>query len=168
MALRHWHHPASAAAHARSAAPVACSLPGRASHICWRPMRFALTFAVAALVIGARPGWAQQIDPYADAVQSEKLAHYYDFRSYYLKQVEYLEWSAGCGVVSNQGVISALLNQIAAGSDVTIIDTHIDGLRQQAADRGQAKAKERNGCQYWRDHPEEVVSLRQRALSAIR
>lgn len=130
----------------------------------------ATSLAVVAFLGVATSGVAsaQQADPYANAAQEERLRQYKALREDYLKQVEYLYWAYGCQVLPNECNIAPVLNGIAAGMDETIIDMHVAGMRADAARRGMAKASGPGGCAYWHDHPDEVVSVRQRAQAAIR
>ena len=127
----------------------------------WVLSLIALLF-VGAILVGM--AHAQTADPYADLERDQKMKEYHEYRASLMQETEYLSFALECKVLPAPVYISLIINSMVEHRFDPIIDTHIPQLRQEAAQRGVDKAKASGGCDYWKQHPEEVVAVRQQAV----
>jgi hypothetical protein len=120
-------------------------------------------------------------DPYSKQANDAIIDSYVRARKAYLAKVTTFWFAADCGVLfsadhvaGEQNADIALqqagqaLNDLGRANDVTAVDAHVFQMGLDAAAEGRAQAAQPGACDYWRQHPNEVASLRQEVTNALR
>ena len=132
-------------------------------------MKLLHTVTVAILLLTS-PILAQSSDPYAQVEHQANLSAYKEFRSGFLQNVSDLSYAASCGVIS-ESLIDLVYNYFGQTFTswylkIGYMDKDITKLTRDSRQAGKDIAAS-NGCAYWKDHPDNMIAMRNEVRSAM-
>jgi uncharacterized protein YecT (DUF1311 family) len=108
---------------------------------------------------------AQQADPYANDYRQTLIAAYYRERATFLSNTRYYYLAAGCKAIDVAWPITADESQMLGRSFLRLpaefVDKSLQQEMEQAMRDGTAQSRNAGACDYFHEHPDQVVILRQ-------
>lgn len=129
--------------------------------------------AVICLISGPSPALSQSgppsrqaIDPYGAEANQAALSQYRQERSAGMENIRTVYFAAMCGVLpEKERARTYFLDVAQALTDASLAsgppDYHLMDTLNSAAQQGLAQGQKPHACEYWRQHPDAVLQVRQ-------